>query len=399
MGLAAGASIVNLSSPVGIWLILHLFQILILLILTRAYIPEAVKQYLLGMNFNFANLSFIQFKDVPLVSEFYSWMEFDQLNDDLKYLEVSSGSTFINNIVFLLILLVWMVIHLLVALIYSITKSKKGFCHKLVNIIWKMMTFAIYIRLVLENLQFMLLCSFSEAYEFDLSSNSKKMSIFIAYIFIISCFVFYILIIRQYQVTKIKLKRKVNWYAEEMFAGLKETNQARSYTIFLITRRLYLCIMLICFQDLNFILSVILFAAIQIPYFVSIILVRPFNQIANNIVEAINELLLTILICMLLFYNQPNRWNNTIERIVIYLITGVSMLIGLIFISSLILTIAHKCRKKWSSKTNRVRPFSNNENNQSVAVFTNAAMMRRQLYRSDASGIETIQVDEGIHNC
>ena len=106
MGLAAGASIVNLSSPVGIWLILHLFQILILLILTRAYIPEAVKQYLLGMNFNFANLSFIQFKDVPFVSEFYSWMEFDQLNDDLKYLEVSSGSTFINNIVFLLILLV-----------------------------------------------------------------------------------------------------------------------------------------------------------------------------------------------------------------------------------------------------------------------------------------------------
>ena len=102
----------------------------------------------------------------------------------------------------------------------------------MVNIIWKMMTFAIYIRLVLENLQFMLLCSFSEAYEFDLSSNSKKMSIFIAYIFIISCFVFYFLIIRQYQVTKIKFKRKSNWYSEEMFAGLKETNQARSYTVF-----------------------------------------------------------------------------------------------------------------------------------------------------------------------
>ena len=60
-------SIANMASPVGIWSIINQFQMLMLLILTGAFIPTTVKEYLSGMNFVLLNFDFIPFIDVPLV--------------------------------------------------------------------------------------------------------------------------------------------------------------------------------------------------------------------------------------------------------------------------------------------------------------------------------------------
>ena len=144
MGAVVLVSTINLTSHVGIWSIINLFQMLLLLILTGAFIPKIVRRYLSGMDFVQLNLDFIPFIDVPLISDLYLWMKFDQSNDNFEYVGLDYGSTTVNNISFLVILLIFIIFHLPIALIYTTTKSKSGLCSKLINIICTIMTFCIY---------------------------------------------------------------------------------------------------------------------------------------------------------------------------------------------------------------------------------------------------------------
>ena len=98
MAIAVANSVVNLSSPIGIWSIVNHFQMLLLLILTGAFIPETVRHYLSGRDFVLLNFDFIPLVDVPFISDLYAWMKFDQSNKNLRDIGINFGSTTINNI-------------------------------------------------------------------------------------------------------------------------------------------------------------------------------------------------------------------------------------------------------------------------------------------------------------
>ena len=68
MGLAAAVSLMNMSSPVGIWSIVNQFQMLLLLLLTGAFMPATVRQFLSGMDFALNIFGLIPFYKVPLIS-------------------------------------------------------------------------------------------------------------------------------------------------------------------------------------------------------------------------------------------------------------------------------------------------------------------------------------------
>ena len=124
MGVAAAISLMNMSSPIGVWSIVNQFQMFMLLLLTGAFIPETVRQYLSGMDFVSLNFDFIPFIEVPLISDLYIWMKFEQTNDDLGDVGLDDGSTVVNNISFLVILVLFITLHLPIALIYTQTRSK-----------------------------------------------------------------------------------------------------------------------------------------------------------------------------------------------------------------------------------------------------------------------------------
>ena len=148
-------------------------------------------------------------------------------------------------------------------------------------------------------------------------------------------------------------------------------------------------------QDLNFIYRVISFFLIQIPYFILIIVIRPFTDKENNIVEIINESLLTIFVSMLLYYNESDRWNYTIERVFIYSILSNSVLVSLIFTISFILSIVYKCHMSKSSKNNKVTNFQTPESNHTTNT-ENFSAVRLQLYRNN---ISTNKNSINISNC
>ena len=110
-------SIVNQTSPAAIWLIINLFQMLMLLMLNGAFIPKTVRQYLSTMDYVLLNLEFISIKDAPLISDLYTWMKFEQKNENLQDVGVGNGSTAINNISFFIIILILIVIHIPIIII------------------------------------------------------------------------------------------------------------------------------------------------------------------------------------------------------------------------------------------------------------------------------------------
>ena len=215
-----------------------------------------------------------------------------------------------------------------------------GLCAKIVKALYKFMTLTVYIRLVLENLQFIFLCTISEANRFDSSSNNKKASLLITYSLIAICFIFYIFIIYEFCVTRKRLSRSTHFYSRELFAGLKGNNKARLYTTLLVSRRLVLCIILICLQDLNKAYCILSFFLIQMSFLVVMIWIRPFDETTNNVVEIVNELLLAILISMLLYYNESSRWNTVAEDLFLYAIVSNSVSVSLITTVSFIGNVA-----------------------------------------------------------
>ena len=189
------------------------------------------------------------------------------------------------------------------------------------------MTFTVYIRLMMTSYQYLLLCSLSEVYNFNSSTRMRLISLIIAYLFMASCHLFYIFAIYQVKTTKRWSDKKNFVYIRELFSGMKENDKAKAYSVLLLTRRLFLCVILVFLQDLHFMVRVVSFVVIQISYFILIILIRPFVKITNNIVEIVNEAMMTTLILMLLYFNEPSRWNQTIEKAMMDLMMYNSILV------------------------------------------------------------------------
>ena len=118
VGLIAVISIINLSSPVGIWCVIKQIQILMLVLLTGAHIPLIIKQYMSGMSFALFNFDFINHLKISFVHAYYEWIMFEQKNDSLKDIGIQDGSTIINNIFFLALLVLFIIAHIPIAMIY-----------------------------------------------------------------------------------------------------------------------------------------------------------------------------------------------------------------------------------------------------------------------------------------
>ena len=119
MGLAAILSLISMSSLVGVWSMINHFQMLLLLLITGAFIPRIVRQYLAGMNFVLNICGFVPSHKVPLIANLFSWMKFEQYNEDLHDIGVEDGSTVVNNLSSLIILLFLIILQLFFAIIYT----------------------------------------------------------------------------------------------------------------------------------------------------------------------------------------------------------------------------------------------------------------------------------------
>ena len=90
---------------------------------------------------------------IPLIKDF----SFNQQNQYLRLLGWSSGSTFVNIIVLVMILIFIAIIHILFCLLYTLTKNRENRFSSIILMIYRFFTFTIYIRIFIEAFMFIIL--------------------------------------------------------------------------------------------------------------------------------------------------------------------------------------------------------------------------------------------------
>ena len=131
-------------------------QIILVFPLIVKSMNEKVQNFIASNAFSALSVYFVPFsliESVPLIRD----ISFDQPNKYLRILGWPSGSTLVNNIVLLTILLVVAIFHFLFCLLYCWTKNKDNKCSSIVLKVYRFLTFTAYIRILIEVYMFTLL--------------------------------------------------------------------------------------------------------------------------------------------------------------------------------------------------------------------------------------------------
>ena len=104
----------SLSSPQGLWISVNQLQLILLLLLTGAYFPKQVVDYLESLKFALMSFTFIKFEDFLIFKDTIGYINFEIKTPDLKHFDINSGCTFHNSFSFTCIIVLIMMLHLVV---------------------------------------------------------------------------------------------------------------------------------------------------------------------------------------------------------------------------------------------------------------------------------------------
>lgn len=179
-----GSSVSNGTNPLAMWAILEQMQLLILLLLTGAYIPEVVREYILGFEFSMGSSSYLPFNGIPIFGNIIEFFDEEQEDANLDDAEIFSKSAFVVNATVFGLVLLLICFHMLMKLyikkcITSINEEKwiNWFIVKLDDY----MTYGIYIRIMFELDPIFLLSSSVEIYAFETHSAARVISLILAF--------------------------------------------------------------------------------------------------------------------------------------------------------------------------------------------------------------------------
>lgn len=92
------SSMMTFSSPQAIWTMANVYQLLMILPLTRIYMPKDVIDFITGMKISTFNFKFIPTQHIPFVNSVLDNLDFAQSDEYLGRIGLESGSSIVNNI-------------------------------------------------------------------------------------------------------------------------------------------------------------------------------------------------------------------------------------------------------------------------------------------------------------
>ena len=171
-------------------------------------------------------------------------------------------------------------------------------------IIFRIPTFTIYIRILIQAFMYLSLCSISELYNLKTSSASKIVSYSISIIIwiILACF----LVLAIWCLVMYKNSVRTDFKCSELFNDMKPRSLPRLFNLIMIFKKLIYTIWLIWFSTefVSIEVSLIILIGIQFLSLIYYIFVRPYYKTSNNIIVIVNELTFTLWLSALTHYNQ-----------------------------------------------------------------------------------------------
>ena len=223
--------------------------------------------------------------------------------------------------------------------------NKESRWRKVIDKLFKLLSFSIYVRLVIES--FILICfsSFSEMYEMQFNSYPQIASFVINIAIILLLLVFYGICIWQIKKAHLVFNPQEQFYFEEFFSGLKNTSLSRINPAIFMGQRIISWALVKYFVDINLSIKLIILAVIQTIHLAYLIFVCPFEEAKNLLNEWISQNVIIIFSWILPKYGYLSEWNSTVNWILIATIVSASLNLLIISIVDLGIIIIKRLRK------------------------------------------------------
>ncbi|CAI2381249.1 unnamed protein product [Moneuplotes crassus] len=312
--LASASSVLSLSSINSIFSIMNSMQLATLLPLIPEYFSPKVLDFLSGMGFTMLSFDFIKFKDLPFVEDLTNWVSYPQSDEYLNSLGMRSGSSVVNYLSLMVILILIGVFHFgiyLCSMCAQNSKSKR--CKRFFKKLFRFCTFNVYIRIFMQAFAFTTLSIFSELYNINLATTVTKISLGLCVIFAICTSVLFILSFYMYCKSFPQIDQEKYWPCVEYFNGVKPTKCSKLYSSLFMLMRLLMTSLLIFGQTALSHEKAIYFYLLNIAYCIYLIIVRPFENPQDNIIEIINQTLFCCLAVPLSWLNTKQAWTPFYE--------------------------------------------------------------------------------------
>jgi len=182
-GLSVVMSMWNLSTPQGLWMTMNQFQLILLILLTGAYVPNLIADYLSSLKATTWSFNFIPFKDIPGVDTFTDWLNSDIEIPELDHFGLISGSAFVNNFSLICIIVILIGFTLTFVVAYKNWKpseAKSAKASKTFEKLREIFLLDIYLRFIFQANQFLMISCWAELYAFRIDSISGGISLLLA---------------------------------------------------------------------------------------------------------------------------------------------------------------------------------------------------------------------------
>ena len=225
------------TSMLKIWLMINKVQLFFLLLLTRAFIPDQIKEIITDQSFLLNPFDTFPWFNPHFYGDLLGDFKIDIDNPKLKDFKIDSSSTIYNS--FSIIEgTIWMVIlHILVYFIHKryLNRNIEGRWAKLIRLFlyickrtFEIMTFAFYIRNILEMSQFFMISWINEIYSFNFSGIYRIISTSFA-LFVFIFFITIIILLVLFALSSYKELEGEHNRLGEIFIGLKSNKKGRIY--------------------------------------------------------------------------------------------------------------------------------------------------------------------------
>ena len=334
---AAASSILTLSSPQSMWNVVNQFQTLIFLLLTQAYFPPETTGGFSGLSqYTSFSFDFIPYPSLSFVNVVMNFFNLPVDGDLMSKVGLKSGSTFLNNISLFINILIAMLLHLTFLAVRRILNarwSNRPWVKSVIDKIYRLFTLWLYLRLIMEAYQFLLIWSTYEIHSFKTSTSSEIASLVIAILVFVVWIVFtkfvFVLTLKQIYLSPNESKS----YFDEIFDGTKDTKYSKYYSFMFIMRKALIIMFMLFLPSLNIIIKVGFFVLIQSLYYLYLVSVRPLEKAKDNLIGVINETLMLMLANMLFKFNKEPDWTTSSKMVFFMSISIANLIVSIICIS------------------------------------------------------------------
>ena len=269
--------------------------------------------YLFNFNFLGQRVVFTTNDDVKPRDDFY------QDTPYLSLIGLESASAFYNIGQLVFVLCVLFGIYLIVCWFYVFAMQNYPKLRKLAKWIFDLFHFDVLIRLFLMSYAFVLLATFSELTLSNEDVDEGGSWAFAFILFAVYC-VITLLVFVQWVLTNNEDKIKSTDRINEFFRGCKPSILERSWGFYWMFR-IFLIVVLASSirQGGRYWCLTFIFIA-QILYFLLVLVLRPFKEWVDYVVEVVNGGMLTLHLFILYFQDKSSRWDDEVDTMWLWFI-------------------------------------------------------------------------------